>query len=224
MPEHRPPTPRPHPAVPSAGWALILCGAATLMITMGLRQTSGLFVSPINTATGLGVVTISFTMAVAQFVWGLSQPVFGALADRFGALRVLISGGLLLALGNLLTPFAHEGWQLMLTMGIMTAAGAAAGSFSLLIGATARRLDESRRSFASGFINAGGSFGQFIFAPIVQGLISSSGWVNAMFVMAAISLLTVPLAFLLVRPGAGEADTGSSGADAKVEVVRKAPA
>src|SRR5688572_13016187 len=125
------------------------------MITMGARQTTGLFVSPINTATGLGIVAISFALAVGQFVWGAAQPVLGAISDKFGAVPVLVAGGVLLAVGTGLTPFVDTQWGLLLTMGILTAAGAGAGSFSVLLGATAQRLPAEKRSFAAGFINAG---------------------------------------------------------------------
>jgi MFS family permease len=185
-----------------AVWPLLLSAAAILMITMGARQTTGLFVSPINTSTGLGIVAISFALAVGQFVWGAAQPLFGAFSDKYGSTRVLIAGGVLLALGTALTPFVHSQWGLLLTMGIMSAAGAGAGSFSILIGATAQRLPAGRRSFAAGFINAGGSLGQFVLAPLMQFIIGAAGWVAAMLTMAATALLTIPLALPLRKPGA----------------------
>jgi predicted MFS family arabinose efflux permease len=180
-------------------WLLILCAAAILMITMGARQTTGLFVSPLNTATGLGIVAISFALAVSQFVWGAAQPVLGAISDKFGPGRVLAAGGILLALGCALTPYMQTQWGLVLTLGLMTAAGAGAGSFSVLIGAAAQRLPAERRSFASGLINAGGSLGQFVFAPLLQFIIGAAGWVAAMMTMAVVSLLTIPLAWPLRR-------------------------
>ncbi len=184
-------------AVNAAMWGLLLPAAAILMVTMGARQVSGLFVSPLNTATGIGIVGISFALAVGQFVWGASQPVFGALADRYGSVPVLVLGTLMVALGIALTPLMSSQWGLIVTMGILTSAGAGAGSFAVLIGATAQRLPADKRSFASGFINAGGSFGQFIFAPITERLIALAGWVNAMYVLAILSTLTLPLALRL---------------------------
>jgi MFS family permease len=171
----------------------MLSAAAILMITMGARQSMGLFVAPINQSTGLGIVAISFALAIGQFVWGAVQPVFGAIADKQGSGTVLVVGTLLLAAGLALAPFATSEWALVATLGVLTAAGAGAGSFSILIGATSRQLPESRRSFASGFINAGGSAGQFVFAPLSQALIGAFGWVNALFALAASSLLTLPL-------------------------------
>jgi MFS family permease len=180
-----------------AAWTLILAASAILMITMAARLTTGLFLSPLNTATGLGVASISFAMAVGQFMWGASQPVFGAVADKYGAARVIVLGAVLLAGGLAATPFVSTQWGLLVTLGILSASGAGAGSFSILIGATAQRLPPERRAFASGFINAGGSFGQFVFAPLVQLLIAGAGWVAAMLALAATTLLTIPLAWPL---------------------------
>lgn len=184
---------------PRAAWMLILAASAILMITMGARLTTGLFMSPINTSTGLGIANISFAMAIGQFMWGAAQPVFGAVADKWGSARVIIIGAIMLAAGTALTPFASSQWSLIVCMGILSAAGAGAGSFSILIGATAQRLPPERRPFAAGFINAGGSFGQFVFAPLMQAIISSAGWVMAMLTMAATTLLTIPLAWPLRR-------------------------
>jgi MFS family permease len=178
-------------------WTLVISSAAILAVTMGIRQSTGLFVSSLNTSTGLGIVTVSFAMAVGQFVWGAAQPLFGMLADRVGSYKVIVFGALLLALGMAITPFMSSGFGLIFAMGIVTAAGAGAGSFSILIGAAAQRLPADRRSFASGFINAGGSFGQFLFAPIAQALISAFGWITAMLTLAATTLTTILLALPL---------------------------
>lgn len=182
-----------------ATWPLVITAALILMITMGSRQTLGLFMSPLNTSTGMGIVSISFAFAIGQFVWGASQPIFGAVADRYGPGRVIVVGGLLLALGWALTPLVTNQWMLIVTMGVIASAGAGAGSFSILIGATAGRLPPERRAFTAGFINAGGSFGQFVFAPLVQALIAGFGWVVAMFGMALSALLTIPMAWIMRR-------------------------
>jgi MFS family permease len=182
---------------PRVAWALILAASAILMITMAARLTTGLFLSPLNTATGLGVASISFAMAIGQFMWGASQPIFGAVADKYGAARVIVVGAVLLAGGLAATPFVSTEWGLLVTLGMLAASGAGAGSFSILIGATAQRLPAERRAFASGFINAGGSFGQFVFAPLVQVLIATAGWITAMLALAATTLLTIPLAWPL---------------------------
>jgi MFS family permease len=197
-----------------ASWLIMLSAASILMITMGARQTMGLFLSPINSSTHLGVVSISFAMAVGQFMWGAAQPVFGAVADKFGSVRVLLAGALMLAIGTALTPFMNTQWSLIMTMGVLSAAGAGAGSFSTLIGATSQQLPVQRRAFAAGFINAGGSFGQFIFAQLMQKIIDSAGWIAAMLTMAATTLLTIPLAWPLRKRAEATAVTDTAAVQA----------
>lgn len=178
-------------------WPLVLAASAMLMITMGVRQSLGLFVKPIGQSTGLSIVDISFALAVGQFVWGAVQPVFGALADQRGSGRVLVAGGILLAVGMALTPMFASSWGLLVTLGLLGAAGAGAGSFSILIGATAQRIPAEKRSMAAGVINAGGSFGQFLFAPFAQAVISAAGWAAGMWALAISALATLPLAWPL---------------------------
>ena len=178
-------------------WMLVISAALILAVTMGIRNTLGLFVSPLNTSTGLGIVTVSFALAVGQLVWGAAQPIFGALADRAGSVRIIAVGAVLLALGLAFTPFMHSSLGLILLLGVVAAGGAGGGSFSILMGAAAQRLPAERRAFASGFINAGGSFGQFVFAPLAQALIGAFGWATALLSLAASALLTIPLALPL---------------------------
>jgi MFS family permease len=180
--------------------AVTLCAAAVLMVTMGARQSLGLFVSPLNTATGLGIMTISLAMAVAQFVWGAIQPIAGAIADRQGPGRVMAFGVVVLAIGSALTPFMSSGAGLIFTIGLLSAAGSGAASFSVLIGAAAQRLPLQKRGMASGIINAGGSFGQFVFAPLLQRLISAFGWMNAMWALGLITLAALPFVRALRKP------------------------
>jgi len=180
-------------------WAMIAAACAILLITMGARQTIGLFVAPLNAATGLGIVAISLAVAVAQFIWGLAQPLFGAVADRYGPGRVIVFGGLMLAIGTAATPFVRSEWALVATLGVVSAFGAGAGSLAILIGSVMQNLPGERRSFAAGVINAGGSLGQFVFAPIVQVAILGFGWVGAMLGVAAATLLTLPLAAVMRR-------------------------
>ena len=173
--------------------AVSLSAAAIMMITMGARQTLGLFVSPINSATGAGIVAISFALAVGQFVWGAIQPLAGAIADRYGPRYVLTGGVLLLALGAAITPFMGSGLGLTFALGLVLSAGAGAASFSVLIGAAAQRLSAQERGTASGVINAGGSFGQFVFAPVAQKFIQLFGWMGALWALAAMALAALPL-------------------------------
>ncbi len=200
-------------AATRSSWVFVLVSAAILMVTMGSRQSMGLFLSPLNTHTGLGIASISFAMAIGQFVWGAVQPVFGAVADRWGPGRVIVLGALLLAAGSALTTQVTSEWGLIAAIGLLSAAGAGAGSFSILIGATAQHIPPERRSMAGGAINAGGSLGQFIFAPLNQAVLSAFGWMQAMWMMAAVALTTAPMAWWLrgtPKPqgaGAAPADT-----------------
>ena len=167
--------------------------SSILMITMGTRQAMGLYVGPLNTDTGLGIVTISLAMAIGQFIWGAAQPIAGAFADKYGPRPVLLCGVLTLVIGSALTPFVTSSWGLILTLGILTAIGAGACSFSVLLGAAAQRMPTESRGVASGIINAGGSFGQFVFAPIIGKLIQWVGWMGSMWAIAVVTLLAVPL-------------------------------
>lgn len=178
-------------------WITIITASLILAITMGVRQSLGLFIEPINNSTSLDIVSISFALAMGQLVWGLVQPVFGAIADKKGSFGVLVIGAFMMFFGLLLTPFSQSDFTLMLTFGILCSAGAGAGSFSILIGATARNLPSDKRSFAGGFINAGGSFGQFVFAPLTQSIINGFGWIWAMITLAVSTLLTIPIAKIL---------------------------
>ncbi len=163
------------------------------MVTMGARQTLGLFVSPLNSSTGLGITTISLALAVAQLMWGVIQPVAGAMADRYGPARVLVAGLVVLAVGTALTPFMTSALGLIFSIGLLTAIGAGAGSFSVLIGAAAQHLTTDKRGKSAGIINAGGSFGQFVFAPVSQALIQTLGWMGAMWSLAVVALTALPL-------------------------------
>jgi MFS family permease len=192
-------------------WLVTLAAAAILMVTMGARQTLGLFVSPLNSSTGLGITTISLALAVAQLMWGVIQPVAGAVADRFGPAKVLVAGLVVLSAGTALTPFMSSAWGLVFSIGLLSAIGAGAGSFSVLIGAAAQHLATDKRGKAAGIINAGGSFGQFVFAPVSQTLIQMLGWMGAMWSLAAITLAALPLVRVVSPRAPPQHSAGSVG-------------
>ena len=183
------------PAV--AAWLVLLAAAGTFAVTMGARQTMGLFLSPINTATGLGVGNISLAFAFGQLCWGLTQPFAGAMADRMGAGRVLLVGALLVALGTFITPWMSSTAGLIFSIGGLAAGGAGIAGPAGLMAATARLIPTRMRGLATGVVNAGGSFGQFVMAPTAGALMLAFGWGNAMQVMALIVLLALPAAYLL---------------------------
>ena len=174
-------------------WPVALAAAAILMITNGVRTSFGLFIAPIDAATGIGIADISLALAFAQLTWGAVQPVAGAFSDRYGAARVLVTGCFLLIGGVALAPLLPSAFGLILTIGILASLGAGIGSFSVLLGAAAHQLPPNRQGLASGFINAGSSFGQFLFAPLAPALITLLGWRGAMWSMALIGLAVLPL-------------------------------
>ncbi len=186
-------------------WIMTLCAAAIMMVTTGVRFTSGLFLSPLNSSTGLGVVAISFAMAIAQVVWGAAQPISGALADRFGPAKVVAAGGVLLAIGLALTTVSRSALSLTFAFGVVCALGCGGGSFSTLMAVVSQRVPAKRRALASGVVNAGASSGQLFLAPAVQWGIGAQGWVSAMLALAALALVTLPLALPLRRAGEAQA-------------------
>ncbi|MRD46496.1 MFS transporter [Caenimonas koreensis DSM 17982] len=178
-------------------WLVLLAAAGTFALTMGTRQTMGLFMSPMNTSTGLGVGSISLAFAFGQLWWGLTQPFAGAFADKIGAGRVLFIGAVLVALGTFITPYMTTTLGLIFSIGVLSAGGAGMAGPAVLMAATTRLIPPERRGLATGIVNAGGSFGQFIMAPIAGWLMVSMGWSSAMQVLGLVVLLCLPGAFLL---------------------------
>ena len=176
---------------------VLLAAAGTFAVTMGARQSMALFISPLNTATGLGIASISLAFAFGQLWWGLTQPFAGMVADRIGTGRVLVAGVLLVVLGTALIPYMTTTWGLVLAIGVLAAGGAGMAGPSVLMAATMRLVPAERRGIATGVVNAGGSFGQFVFAPIAQGITSAAGWVAGLQSLAFIALLALPAAWVL---------------------------
>jgi MFS family permease len=200
-------------------WGVTLAAAAILMVTMGARQSLGLLIAPLKGSTGLGIATISFALAIGQLMWGVIQPVAGAVADRYGPGRILVAGLVVLAIGLALTPFMSSGFGLVLTLGILLAVGSGAGSFSVLIGAASQHLPAGKHGKAAGIINAGGSLGQFVFAPVVQTLIQMVGWMGAMWSLALITVSALPLVRVVVNPARPAQHAAGSGEPAPWRAV-----
>ncbi len=186
-------------------WIVLLAAAGTFALTMGTRQTMGLFLSPLNTATHLGLGSISLAFAFGQLCWGLTQPFAGAMADRVGAGRVLFVGVLLVALGTFITPLMSSTAGLIVAIGVLSAGGAGMAGPAVLMATTARLIPAKHHGLASGIVNAGGSAGQFLMAPIAGALLVGLGWASAMQVLGLIVLLALPAAFVL--SGLGPAGT-----------------
>ena len=180
-------------------WLLIAAAASILLITIGMRMTLGLFVLPVVNSTELSMTQFSLIIAVFQLMWGISQPLSGALADRFGAFKVLAGGTVLLIAACLMVPQMPTYWGLILSIGLLLAFGTGSGGFSIIMGQVAAKTPPHRRGLASGLVNAGGSAGQFLFAPLVQGLIALPhvGWAGTFYVWAVIAILILPISWWL---------------------------
>jgi predicted MFS family arabinose efflux permease len=187
---------------------IIVAAGLVFALIFGVRQSVALFISPINSATGLGIASISLAFAVAQLMWGITQPIAGAVADRYGTGRVVASGAVLVMLGTVLTPHATSTWMLVLLIGVVAAGGGGMAGLGVLMSAVARAVPPEKRGLAAGMVNAGGSFGQFVVAPLAILLTGMLGWVGALTVLGLLSLAIVPLA----RPLRGLHPSGAHGA------------
>ncbi len=198
--------------VASMPWLIILSGCIIAMMTFGPRSAMGFFQLPMLADTGWDRTTFGLAMAIQNLCWGLGQPLFGALADRYGTWRVLALGGILYALGLMMMAFADAPVWLHLGGGVLIGLAIAAGSFGIVLAAFARNVAPEQRSMAFGFGTAAGSAGMFLFAPISQSLIDAVGWSDAL-VWLAITMLIIPV---LAIPLRGNAKSGRN-AQAEIE-------
>jgi MFS family permease len=185
------------PARRIAMWLVLLAAGGTFALTMGVRQTMGLFLSALNTSTSLGIGSISLAFAFGQLWWGLTQPFAGAVADRIGTGRVIFLGVVLVAIGTIITPLMTSTAGLIFAIGVLAAGGAGMAGPSVLMAASTRLVPPEKRGLATGIVNAGGSFGQFAMAPIAIGLTAAVGWASAMQWLGALVLLAVPAVLVL---------------------------
>jgi len=183
----------------------LACGATILTIAMGVRQTFGLFLSPMSIDLGTGRETFALAMAVQNLLWGAAQPFAGAAADKLGALRVLVAGTVAYAGGLVLMAAGTGAFGLHVGGGVLVGLAMSCTSFAVVLGAIGRAVAPEKRSMALGVASAGGSFGQFIMAPIGQGLISAQGWAGALTTMAVIALAMAPLALVLASRSSASA-------------------
>jgi MFS family permease len=174
------------------------------MISFGPRATFGFFLTPMSTANGWGREVFSFSVALQTLLYGLAQPFVGAIADRFGTIRVIIVGSLLYASGIYMMAHASTPEMLYLSSGVLIGFGLSGCSFNLVISSFGKLLPESWRSLAFGAGTAAGSFGQFLFSPLGVSLIDTVGWRSTLEIFAALLLLIIPLAFAIAT---GRSDT-----------------
>jgi MFS family permease len=197
------------------GWRtpaiIILCGSLIALLTFGPRSAFGFFLTPMSTANGWGRDVFALAFAIQNLLWGVGQPFAGAIADRYGTMRVLCGGALLYAAGLALMTYSSTPSTLHLTAGVMIGFGLSGCSFNLVLAAFGKLVPESWRSLSLGAGTAAGSFGQFLFAPFGVALIDNFGWQQALLVFGALMLLVIPLSVAVAtRPAAAPAP----GADA----------
>jgi predicted MFS family arabinose efflux permease len=179
---------------------VLLCGAAILTLSMGIRHGFGLWLQPITMDRGWTRETFAFAMAVQNLAWGLAGPLAGALADRFGAFRVLLAGSVLYALGLAVMASATSGLGFLGGAGVLIGMAQAGTTYAVIYGVIARNVSANRRSWAMGVTAAAGSFGQFLMVPVESWLIATWGWQDALFILGCATLAILPLAFGLKEP------------------------
>jgi predicted MFS family arabinose efflux permease len=189
---------------------VLLCGAAVVTLSMGIRHGFGLWLQPITMDRGWTRETFAFALAVQNLAWGLAGPFAGALADRFGAFKVLIGGGLLYALGLVTMAVATSGLAFTGSAGLVLGMAQSGTTYAVIYGVIGRQVDPAKRSWAMGVTAAAGSFGQFLMVPVETWLIGHTGWQNALFILGVAALAILPLAFGLREPQQPHAAAGAA--------------
>ena len=173
---------------------VLLCGALIVTLSMGIRHGFGFWLQPVITERGWTRETFSFAMAVQNLSWGIAGPIAGMLADRFGAWKVLIGGGVAYALGLLLMAVTSHPLSFTLGAGVLIGLAQSGSTYAVIYGVLGRTVSPEKRSWAFGVAAAAGSFGQFVMIPLETWLISHLGWQGALYLLAGAALLIVPLA------------------------------
>jgi predicted MFS family arabinose efflux permease len=179
---------------------VLLCGAAIVTLSMGIRHGFGLWLQPITMERGWTRETFAFALAIQNIAWGLAGPVAGMLADRYGAFKVLIVGSVFYAGGLVLMALATSGMAFNGSAGVMLGMAQAGTTYAVIYGVIGRNVAPEKRSWAMGVAAAAGSFGQFLMVPVENWLIGSFGWQNALFILGCVALAIMPLAFGLREP------------------------
>jgi MFS family permease len=179
---------------------VVVCGCLISMIGFGPRATLGFFLTPMSSANDWGREVFALSVAIQTLLYGAAQPFAGAIADRFGTVRVIIAGTILYAAGIYMMAHASTPSTLYLSSGVLIGFGLAGCSFNLVISSFGKLLPESWHSLAFGAGTAAGSFGQFLFSPLGVGLIDAFGWQATLEIFAGLLLLMIPLAFAVATP------------------------
>jgi len=175
----------------------MLGASLILALSLGIRHGFGLFLPPMSAEFGWGREVFAFAIALQNLIWGLAQPFAGALADRYGAQRTVLVGGVLYAIGLVFMGLADSAWSLSLSAGVLIGIGLSGTSFSVILGVVGRAVPMEKRSMAMGIAAAAGSFGQFAMLPGTLGLIGWLGWSAALLVLGLLVALIVPLAAMI---------------------------
>ena len=201
---------------------VLLCGALIVTLSMGIRHGFGLWLQPITQAQDWSRQTFSFALAVQNLSWGVMGVFAGMLADKLGAAKVLVLGAVIYALGMVGMALSTTPLMFALTTGVLIGAAHAGTTYAVIYGVIGRQIPAEKRSWAMGVAAAAGSFGQFLMVPVEGQLIAQLGWQNALLVLAAATLLIVPLAMGLREPrhGAGQAHREQSIVQALAEAFR----
>lgn len=176
---------------------VIVCAGLVLFISIGFRQTFGLFLPPVEADFGWGRESFGFAIAVQNLVWGISQPFVGALADRFGSGRVVVGGAIFYVLGLVGMASSETALMFTLSSGLLVGLALSGTGFAVVLGAVARAARPERRSFMMSVAGTIGGFGQLLMIPYAQGFIGGYGWIAALLVLAATAALIIPLAAAL---------------------------
>src|SRR5881296_2233125 len=179
---------------------IIICGCVIGLLSFGPRSSLGFFVQPMSRDFAWGRDVFGLALALQNLLWGLGQPIAGAIADRFGVFRVMAVGALLYAGGLLLMRYSSTPLSLDIGAGVLIGFGLSGSSFNLVLSAFSKLLPPERRGVALGAGTAAGSFGQFLFAPFGVALIDNFGWQASLSVFALLMLLIVPLSLALSTP------------------------
>ena len=182
---------------------LLMCGAAIVTLSLGIRHGFGLWLQPITQAQGWTRETFAFAIAIQNLSWGVCGIFAGMLADKLGAFKVLLGGAVLYSLGLVGMALSPTGFMFTLTAGVLIGAAQAGTTYAVIYGIIGRNISADKRSWAMGVAAAAGSFGQFLMVPIESFLISNIGWQQALLIMAGAVLLIMPLALGLRESGFG---------------------